>query len=69
LAAGICIGTLLGLRSDLHLINAKVTRVQRWVLVTYLVESFGPAAIALVTSIMARRLLPGPRHRIRVTVQ
>jgi hypothetical protein len=69
LAAVICIGTLLGLRSDLHLINAKVTSVQKWVLVTYVVASFGPAAIALVTSIVARRLLPGPRHRIRLTVQ
>jgi hypothetical protein len=68
-AAVICIGTLLGLRSDLHLINAKVTSVQRWVLVTYVVGSFGPAAIALVASIVARRLLPGPRHRLRLTVQ
>jgi hypothetical protein len=69
LAAVICIGTLLGLRSDLHLINAKITSVQKWVLVTYVVASFGPAAIALVTSVVARRLLPGPRHRIRLTVQ
>jgi hypothetical protein len=69
IAAVICIGTLLGFRSDLHLINAKVSAVQRWVLVTYVVGSFGPAAIALVASFLARRLLPGPRHRLRLTVQ
>src|SRR5437588_482876 len=69
LSAVICIGALLGFRSDLHLIPSKLTSVQRWVLVTYVVAAVGPAAVALVASLVARRLLPGARHRVRVTVQ